>query len=194
NTMAGKFGMNNANLNIPGVTVAPSQYTVPPSMADTAFSAIGQFDDTASPLQEAMFSAAIANNGTLMKPYLIQQVTASDLSVVGSAQTSVLSQPVTPTVASYEKQMMVAVVQQGTASAFNAGVEGIQIAGKTGTAQNNLNGVSANPDAVFTAFAPADNPKIAVGVMIQGGGYGATAAAPIAVAVIKAYLAATEQG
>jgi peptidoglycan glycosyltransferase len=194
NTMAGKFGMNNANLNIPGVTVAPSQYTVPPSMADTAFSAIGQFDDTASPLQEAMFSAAIANNGTLMKPYLIQQVTASDLSVVGSAQTSVLSQPVTPTVASYVKQMMVAVVQQGTASAFNAGVEGIQIAGKTGTAQNNLNGVSANPDAVFTAFAPADNPKIAVGVMIQGGGYGASAAAPIAVAVIKAYLAATEQG
>ena len=49
--------------------------------------------------------------------------------------------------------------------------------------------MSANPDAVFTAFAPADNPKIAVGVMIEGGGYGAAAAAPIAVAVIKAYLA-----
>ena len=57
-------------------------------------------------------------------------------------------------------------------------------------AQNLLNGVSPNPDAVFTAFAPADNPKIAVGVIIQGGGYGATAAAPVAVAVIRAYLAA----
>lgn len=58
-------------------------------------------------------------------------------------------------------------------------------AGKTGTAQN---GVSANPDAIFTAFAPADHPRIAVGVMIEGTGYGAAAAAPIAIAVIQAYL------
>jgi penicillin-binding protein A len=194
NAMAGKFGMN-TSLNIPGVTVAPSQYVIPPSLANTAFSAIGQFDDTATPLQEAMFSAAIANGGTLMKPYLIQQVTASDLSVVQSAQPSVLSQPVTSAVANNVKQMMIAVVQQpqGTANAFNTAVAGVQIAGKTGTAQNGAFNTGLN-DAVFTAFAPADNPKIAVGVIIQGGGYGATSAAPIAVAVIKAYLAATGQG
>ena len=139
-----------------------------------------------------MFSAAIANGGTLMKPYLIQQVTASDLSVVESTQPAALSQAVTPTVANNVKQMMIAVVQQpqGTANAFNANAEGgLVIAGKTGTAQNVLNGASPNPDAVFTAFAPADNPRIAVGVIVQGGGYGAAAAAPIAVAVIKAYLA-----
>ena len=190
--MADKFGLNNANLEIPGVTVAPSQYLVPPSLALTAYSAIGQYSDTVTPLQEAMFSAAIANNGTLMKPYLIQQVTASDLAVVQSTQSSVLSQAVSPAVANNVKQMMVAVVQQpqGTAFAFNANNEnGLQIAGKTGTAQNLLNGASPNPDAVFTAFAPADNPKIAVGVIVQGGGYGAAAAAPIAVAVINAYLA-----
>ena len=188
-SMAEKFGMNDSNLTIPGVTVAPSQYVTPPSLPLTAFSAIGQFSDTTSPLQEAMFAAAIANGGTLMKPYLIQQVTASDLAVVQSTAPSALSQPVSSAVANNVKQMMVAVVQQGTASAFNSGNEnGLQIAGKTGTAQNNLNGVSANPDAVFTAFAPADNPKIAVGVIVQGAGYGATAAAPIAVAVIKAYL------
>ena len=188
-SMAEKFGMNDTNLTIPGVTVAPSQYVTPPSLPLTAFSAIGQFSDTASPLQEAMFAAAIANGGTLMKPYLIQQATASDLAVVQSTAPSALSQPVSSAVANNVKQMMVAVVQQGTASAFNSGNEnGLQIAGKTGTAQNNLNGVSANPDAVFTAFAPADNPKIAVGVIVQGAGYGATAAAPIAVAVIKAYL------
>ena len=96
---------------------------------------------------------------------------------------------ISPTVAGYEKNMMIAVVQQsyGTGAAFNASTEnGLVIAGKTGTAQN---GISAQPDAVFTAFAPADNPKIAVGVMIEGGGYGAAAAAPIAVAVINAYLA-----
>src|SRR5215471_14784656 len=190
--MTDKFGMNNPNLDIPGVTVAPSQYLVPPSLPLTAYSAIGQFSDTVTPLQEAMLSATIANNGTLMKPYLIQQVTASDLAVVQSTQSSVLSRPVSPAVANNVKQMMVAVVQQpqGTAFAFNANnTNGIQIAGKTGTAQNLLNGASPNPDAVFTAFAPADNPKIAVGVIVQGGGYGAAAAAPIAVAVINAYLA-----
>jgi peptidoglycan glycosyltransferase len=135
-----------------------------------------------------MFSAAIANGGTLMKPYLIQQVTASDLTVINQTPPAVLSQAVTPAVANNVKQMMIAVVQSGTASAFNSGVEGVQIAGKTGTAQNGVNSTGLN-DAVFTAFAPADNPKIAVGVIIQGGGYGATSAAPIAVAVIKAYLA-----
>jgi peptidoglycan glycosyltransferase len=189
---ADAFGMNDANLAIPGVTVAPSQYITPPSLPLTAYSAIGQFSDTVTPLQEAMFAAAIANGGSLMKPYLIQQVTASDLSVVDSTAPQQFSQAVSPTVASDVKQMMEAVVQQpqGTANAFSAANEGgIVIAGKTGTAQNALNGVSPNPDAVFTAFAPADNPKIAVGVILQGAGYGAQAAAPIAVAVIKAYLA-----
>jgi penicillin-binding protein A len=191
NHMADAYGMN-TNLNIPGVTTSPSQYDLPPSLATTAYSAIGQFSDTVTPLQEAMFAAAIANNGTLMKPYLIQQVTASDLAVVSSTTPSVLSQPVSPTVASNVKTMMIAVTQQpqGTGFAFNAANEnGLVIAGKTGTAQNQLNGVSPNPDAVFTAFAPAVNPKIAVGVIVQGGGYGAAAAAPIAVSVINAYLA-----
>ena len=186
------FGMNDPTLQIPGVTVSPSQYLLPPSQALTAFSAIGQFSDTVTPLQEAMFAAAVANGGTLMKPYLIQQVTASDLAVVQQTAQSVYSHPVSPAIAGYLKQMMTAVVQQpqGTAFAFNANNEGgLVIAGKTGTAQNLLNGASPNPDAVFTAFAPAGNPKIAVGVIVQGGGYGAAAAAPIAVAVIKAYLA-----
>lgn len=190
-TMADSYGMN-TDLSIPGVTVSPSQYPLPSSLPLTAYSAIGQFDDTVTPLQEAMFSAAIANNGTLMKPYLIQQVTASDLATVDSTQPSVLSHPVSAAVASNVKTMMIAVVQQsqGTAFQFNSSNEnGLVIAGKTGTAQNKLNGVSPNPDAVFTAFAPADNPKIAVGVIIQGGGYGASAAAPIAVEVINAYLA-----
>ena len=62
--------------------MAQSNYVIPPSQALTAFSAIGQFSDTVTPLQEAMFAAAIANGGTLMKPYLVQQVTASDLSTV----------------------------------------------------------------------------------------------------------------
>jgi penicillin-binding protein A len=187
-SMADAYGLNSV-LDIPGVTMAPSNFTAETDPSFTAFDAIGQHDTTVTPLQEAMFAATVANGGTLMKPYLVQQVTASDLSIVEQTQPQVLSQPISGTVASYEKQMMTAVVQQpeGTGFAFNSAKEdGLVIAGKTGTAQN---GESANPDAVFTAFAPASNPKIAVGVMIEGGGYGAAAAAPIAVAVIKAYLA-----
>jgi len=191
NAMATKFGMNNPNLTVP-LSVAQSNYTIPASLALTAYSAIGQFDDTVSPLQEAMFSAAIANGGTLMKPYLVQQVTASDLSTVTSTTPSVLSQPVSSSVASDVGKMMLAVVQDsdGTAYSFNQNVVGVEIAGKTGTAQNGVNN-SGLDDAAFTCFAPYANPKIAVGVIIQGGGYGATAAAPIAVKVIQAYLKAT---
>jgi penicillin-binding protein A len=195
NNTADAFGFN-SNLNIPGVTVAPSQYVIPPSLALTAYSGIGQYDDTATPLQEAMLASAIADNGTLMKPYLIQQVTASDLATVYSASPTKLSQPVSPAVANNVKQMMIDVVQQpeGTGSQYNANNEGgLEIAGKTGTAQNGVN-ASGLDDAVFTAFAPANNPKIAVGVMIEGGGYGAAAAAPIAVSVIKAYLASVGAG
>ena len=196
-SMATSYGLNNpAALDIPGVTVAPSNFTADTDASFTAFDAIGQHDTTETPLQEAMVAATVADNGVLMKPYLISQVTASDLSVVATTQPQQLSQPISATVAGYEKQMMIAVMQQtnppGTGLGFSPANEGgLVIAGKTGTAEN---GVSAQPDAVFTAFAPADNPKIAVGVMIEGGGYGASAAAPIAVAVIKAYLAATGQG
>jgi peptidoglycan glycosyltransferase len=190
NAMAEKFGMNDANLYVP-LPVAKSQYIIPPSLALTAFSAIGQYSDTVTPMQEAMFAAAIANGGTLMKPYLVQQVTASDLSTVQTTSQSELSQSVTPSVANDVGQMMRAVVQDpdGTAASFSAANEGgLVIAGKTGTAQNGVNNSGLN-DAVFTCFAPYANPSIAVGVIIQGGGYGASAAAPIAVQVIKAYLA-----
>jgi peptidoglycan glycosyltransferase len=193
NAMAEKFGLNNPNLTVP-LGVAKSNYVIPPSQALTAFSAIGQFSDTVTPLQEAMFAATIANGGTLMKPFLVQQVTASDLSTVQTTSQSILSQPVSSSVANDVGQMMRAVVQDpnGTAAAFSAQAEGgVVIAGKTGTAETGQN--AGLNDAAFTCFAPYNNPSIAVGVIIQGGGYGATAAAPIAVQVIKAFLATLGQ-
>jgi penicillin-binding protein A len=192
NATAEKYGFNTAT-DIPGVTTAASQFVAEADPSLTAYDAIGQHDTTETPLQEAMIAATVANGGVLMKPYLVDQVTASDLSVVDQTQPQELGQPISATVAGYEKQMMIAVVQDsnGTGYQFNqSALNGLEIAGKTGTAET---GVSSQPDAVFTAFAPADNPKIAVGVMIEGGGYGAAAAEPIAVAVIKAYLAATGQ-
>jgi penicillin-binding protein A len=191
-SVADKYGFNTA-VNIPGVSTNASDFTAESDSSFTAYDAIGQHDTTETPLQEAMIAETVANGGVEMKPYLVQRVTASDLSVVSQTQPQALATPISPTIAGYEKQMMIAVVQDsdGTGYEFNSNAEGgIEIAGKTGTAQNG----TSQSDAVFTAFAPADNPKIAVGVMIQGGGYGAQAAAPIAVAVIKAYLAATGQG
>jgi penicillin-binding protein A len=186
---ADQFGLNDPNLTIP---MLASQSNYPPltDKSYTAISAIGQYNDTVTPLQEAMFSAAIANGGTLMRPYLVQQVTASDLSTVQTTSQSVFSQPVSATVASEVGQMMLAAVQNpdGTAFSYNSNAEGgLVIAGKTGTAQNGVNNTGLD-DAAFTCFAPFSNPQIAVGVIIQGGGYGATAAAPIAVQVIKAFL------
>ena len=188
NNTATAFGMNSSSLSIP-MPVAQSDYVLPPSLATTAYSAIGQFSDTVTAIQEAMFSAAIANQGKLMKPYLVQQVTASDLSAVTTTTPVMLNQAVSPSVASNVATMMHAVVQDqgGTAAQFSTQATGVDIAGKTGTAQNGVNNGNTN-DAVFTAFAPFNNPKIAIGVIIQGGGYGAVAAAPIAVQVIKAYL------
>ena len=85
--------------------------------------------------------------------------------------------------------MMQSVVNSpaGTAHAFAGAIPNVQIYGKTGTAQNGINNTNLN-DAVFTCFASSGNKSMAVGVIIQGGGYGASAAAPIAVNVLKAYL------
>jgi peptidoglycan glycosyltransferase len=187
---AGKFGMNDPNLTIP-LPVSPSNYPAVSAPSFTAYSAIGQYSDTVTPLQEAMFSAAIANGGTLMTPYMVQKITAPDLTPLETASPATLSTTVTPSVASDVKRMMINVVQspQGTAHAA-AFLPNIEIAGKTGTAQNGANN-SGLDDAVFTGFAPANspNPQIAVGVIVKGGGLGADASAPIAVKVIQAYMA-----
>jgi penicillin-binding protein A len=150
-----------------------------------------------TPLQEAMLAATVANNGVLMKPYLVQKVTAPDLSAVQTATPTTLSTPLTPSQAANLQAMMTSVVQStaGTAHA-TAGTQvtgGIEIAGKTGTAQNGINN-SGLDDAVFTGYAPTTNPEIAVGVVVKGGGFGADAAAPIAVAIIKAYLNSQGKG
>jgi peptidoglycan glycosyltransferase len=186
---ANLFGFNNPNLTIP-LPVSPSSYPPLTDPAQTAQSAIGQYNDTVTPLQEAMIAATIANHGTLMQPYLVQQVKAPDQSVVQQAQQTVLQHVMTPQVASYLTTMMYSVTHDPSGTAYaTAGplATNIPIAGKTGTAQNGVN--NYNPDdAVFTCFAPSSNPQIAVGVIVKGGGFGADAAAPIALKIIQAYL------
>lgn len=192
-----QYGMNRP-LSIP-LPVVPSVMPRKSGWTDpslTAFSAIGQYNDAVTPLQEAMFAATVANQGTLMYPYMVQQVVGPGLSVIQRTNARVLSQAVSPTVASYLQSMMNDVTHNPGGTAYaTAGPQatgGINIDGKTGTAQNGLANGNLD-DAVFTCFVPGSNGQpspIAVGVIVQGGGFGADAAAPIAVQVIKAYLGA----
>jgi peptidoglycan glycosyltransferase len=186
---ANLFGFNDPNLTIP-LPVSPSMF---PNITDPAFtaqSAIGQYSDTVTPLQEAMIAATIANHGVLMRPYLVQQIRAPDQEIVLSAQTAEVRQVVSGSVAADLTKMMISVTHSPEGTAFataGPGVAGVSIAGKTGTAQNGPNNSGLN-DAVFTCFAPSANPQIAVGVIVKGGGFGADAAAPIAVKIIQAFL------
>jgi penicillin-binding protein A len=189
---ATKFGWNDSNLTVP-MPVSPSVTPLPPDLDKslTAYMAIGQYNDGATPLQEAMDAAAIANGGKLMRPYLLNYVQAPDLSTLARTTPSVLSQAASPQVAGQMTQMMIAVTQNPGGTAYQTAgppaVSSLVIAGKTGTAENSVSGAGLD-DAVFTCFAPASNPKIAVGVIVKGGGFGADAAAPIAVKIIEAYL------
>jgi len=188
-SMANAYGFNTPSLTIP-LPVSASAYPALTDPAQIALSSIGQFNDTETPLQEAMVAAAIANQGTLMRPYLVAQIKAPDQSTVQTAQPAVLAKPISPAVAGYLTTMMKSVTQDPGGTAYRTagpGATSIVIAAKTGTAQNGVNN-SHLDDAVFTAFAPADNPQIAVGVIVKGGGFGADGAAPIAVKIIQAYL------
>ena len=183
---AAKFGFGDS-LRVP-MRVTPS--TVPPLNApQAAQAAIGQYDVRVTPLQMAMVSAAIANKGTVMKPYLVKDTRNSNLDVIDQSQPERLSQAITPDVAAALNRMMVTVVKSGTGTP--AQISGIEVAGKTGTAQHAKGGA---PHAWFVAFAPASDPKIAVAVVVEDGGnagneaFGGKVAAPIARAVIEAVL------
>lgn len=158
-----------------------------PALAQTA---IGQRSVRVTPLQMAMVSAAIANDGTLMRPYLVATERGPNLSVVSQTEPSEFSQPISASTASQMTDMMVNVVENGTG--WPGQVSGVSVAGKTGTAQSGVEGVA--PTAWFTAFAPADDPQIAIAVVVEEGGdlgneaTGAQVAAPIAAGVIKAVL------
>ncbi|ARU51396.1 cell division protein FtsI [Cellulosimicrobium cellulans] len=155
----------------------------------TANAAIGQGDVRVTPLQMAMVSAAIANDGVQMAPYTVETIRNPDLDVVRQSEPRRLRTSVSPSTAEQLTQMMLGVVQNGSGKA--AQIPGVQVAGKTGTAET---GGEAAPHAWFTSFAPADDPQVAVAVIVENGGSmgseatGGAIAAPIARAVMEAVL------
>ncbi len=184
---AAKFGFN-SSVAVP-LDSTPSTYPRALDVPQTMLSAFGQSSVRASPLQMAMVSMAIANGGALMNPTLVESITSSNLTVLQSMQPSLYSQPMSATTAAQLTQMMVANVSNGAAS--NATIDGVEVAGKTGTAENG----EGDPYTLwFTGFAPANDPQIAVAVVVQNGaglgqsGVGNTIAAPIAKRVLEAVL------
>jgi penicillin-binding protein A len=154
-----------------------------------ALSAIGQDNVAANPMQMALVASAIANGGSEMRPRLVSEIRDSSGQVVKSFAPEVFGQPISSQTAIQLTQMMVSVVQSGTGTA--AQIPGIEVAGKTGTAQH---GEGLAPHAWFVSFAPAQNAKIAVAVIVLDGGSlgseatGGVVAAPIARAVMEAAL------
>jgi peptidoglycan glycosyltransferase len=181
------FGFGKDDLRIP-LRAARSAFPADPDGAQLMLSSIGQFDVTASPLQMAMVSAAIANGGVLMKPNLVARVrSAEDLDVIQAANPTELSRPVSRQVADQLRTMMLSVVTSGTGT--RAQIDGVDVAGKTGTAQS---AEGRPPHAWFTAFASGNGRDTAIAVVVEYGGkagdeaFGGTVAAPIARKVMEA--------
>lgn len=167
----------------------PSSYPEGMDRAQTALTGFGQFDVRTSPLQMAMVTAAIANQGVIMTPQLVDLVVASNLNVLAKPQPTVYSAPISRQTAGLLTRMMVDSVEVGVAS--RASIPQIAVAGKTGTAQN---GPDDPYTLWFTGFAPAEAPRVVVTVVVEdGGGIGQNGtgnqiAAPIARAVMEAVL------
>ena len=156
-----------------------------------ALAGIGQGDVFTSPLQMALIAAGIANGGVIKQPHVVKEIQNSDGKVVRTIDPVDWKTCMSPTTAQTLTNMMVQVVNQGTGTA--AQIDGVEVAGKTGTAQTGVEGEA--PHAWFIAFAPADAPRYAVAVIVEHGGSfgneatGGAVAAPIAKQVLQNLLA-----
>jgi peptidoglycan glycosyltransferase len=151
---------------------------VPGELAQMGF---GQGALLMTPLQMALIGATIANDGSEPRPYIVRDVIADGVAQSSTGPATLVS-PVSPDTAANVTKMMVAVVQRGTGTP--AQLPHVTVAGKTGTATN----PRGRSHAWFVAFAPAENPRVAVAIVVENVGYGATYAAPIARDVIRTAL------
>lgn len=184
------FGLGQEHLD--GLETNPSRFTADGAELndpELAQSGIGQYEVATTPLQMAMVTGAIANGGELMKPHIVSTVRSPDLEVLDDTDPETLNQAMPSGAADNLKQMMVNVVDEGTAAP--AAIEGVDVGGKTGTAQSTED---RPPYAWFVSFAPADDPEVAVAVLVESSSVsrseisGSGLAAPTAKAVMQAVL------
>jgi len=148
--------------------------------AHVAQASFGQGEVLSTPLQMALAAAAVANGGKIMKPYLVSQVLDYHQNMLRETRPQVWLQPLSGETAASLRDLMIQVVSTGTGT--SAAISGVQVAGKTGTAEV----ANAEPHAWFAAFAPANDPKVVVAVLVENAGTGGSVAAPIARQVISA--------
>ncbi|MFI0513239.1 penicillin-binding transpeptidase domain-containing protein [Streptomyces sp. WSLK1-5] len=160
--------------------------------SQTALSSIGQYNTAATPLQMAMVAAAVANNGTLMKPYMVDSLQAPNVDTLEKTEPEKMSEPLSPENAQTLQSMMETVVEKGTGT--TAQIDGVTVGGKTGTAQHGENN-SKNPYAWFISYAKVgDSVPVAVAVVVQDDNAvrenisGSGLAAPIAKSVMEAVI------
>ena len=142
----------------------------------------GQGEVLATPLEMALTAAAVANEGQIMEPYIVSRVLDYRQNVLDETKPSVWLRPLTAETAAQMTELMVEAVANGTGTA--AAIPGVEVAGKTGTAEV----ANANPHAWFAGFAPASDPQVVVAVLVENGGSGGSVAAPIAREVMAAAL------
>ncbi|AWZ05866.1 MULTISPECIES: penicillin-binding transpeptidase domain-containing protein [unclassified Streptomyces] len=189
---AEKFGFNNDKIDTP-VRAFASVYDKTMGKDGNALSSIGQFNTAATPLQMAMVTAAIANDGKLMKPYMVNQLESPGLDVIEKHEPQEMSRPLSADNAKKLQEMMVNVVEKGTGT--TAKIRGTVVGGKTGTAQHG-EGNKKRPYAWFISYAenPDGSSPVAVAVVIEDSSAdredisGAGLAAPVAKAVMEAVL------
>ncbi|GHJ40285.1 penicillin-binding protein 2 [Streptomyces sp. TS71-3] len=187
---AEQFGFNSEQFT--PVRSNASNFDKDMNPSQTALSSIGQYDTAATPLQMAMVASAVANDGTLMQPYMVDELQAPNLDTVEKTTPKKLSQPLTPENAQKLQSIMQTVVQQGTGT--SAQIPGVTVGGKTGTAQHGENN-SGKPYAWFISYAKTDSGSpVAVAVVVEDGSAnrddisGGGLAAPIAKNVMKAVI------
>lgn len=191
-------GMNAFGINdvppidlVPGAALStgPKAGSFQDNQPRFALAGIGQGDVATTPLEMCLVAAGLANGGVIMEPHVVKEIRDSSNEVIRTVASREWKTAVTPGTAAAVTAMMVDVVANGTGTA--AQIDGVTVAGKTGTAQVDE---GIDPHAWFVSFAPAEVPEIAVAVIVENGGSagseatGGRVAAPIAAAVLRAYL------
>ncbi|WP_427165988.1 penicillin-binding transpeptidase domain-containing protein [Streptomyces sp. C1-1] len=187
------FGFNDPGVRVP-FSVVPSTFDTTVDKAQLALSSIGQYNTRATPLQMAMVAAAVANDGELRQPYLVERTTTDGGSTLSAPGPRPGRQVMRRTTAERMRELMEDVVTKGTGT--NAAIPGATVGGKTGTAQHGV-GNAGTPYAWFVSWAQGDRdpePRVAVAVVVEdasadrGEITGGGVAAPIARAVMEAVL------
>ncbi len=166
-------------------------------IGDTVSATIGQGYNLVTPLQLARYTSALANGGRLMRPYVVERIQTVDGRVIKQSQPEEVGRiPVDPATLGVIQSAMLGVLEDPSGTARRSKLKGIRVAGKTGTAQvvrkdhadqGKKPKRAFRDHALFTAYAPAENPEIVVSVIVEHGGHGGAVAAPIAREVMRTF-------